>query len=134
LADGAHITIINRTRKKAEELAASYDGKIKVMNWGDYPHAMQDVSLLVNTTSLGMKGQLPLELSLDTLPKDAVVTDIVYNPLITPLLAAAQARGNPIVDGLGMLLYQAQPAFEAFFGVRPEVTPELRAHVLAGLT
>ena len=75
-------------------------------------------------------GQAPLELALDALPKTAVVHDIVYAPLETPLLAAARARGHHVVDGLGMLLYQAQPAFEAWFGVKPEVTPGLRAHVL----
>jgi shikimate dehydrogenase len=78
-----------------------------------------------------MTGQDPLDMDLAHLPRHATVTDIVYVPLETPLLAAARARGNVTVDGLGMLLYQAQPGFEGWFGRRPEVTPELRAHVLA---
>ena len=89
--------------------------------------------MLVNTTTLGMSGQPPLELDLAALPGDAVVNDIVYAPLETPLLAAARARGNPVVDGLGMLLHQARPGFEAWFGVRPEVTAALRDFVLDGL-
>ncbi|MEK9725392.1 MAG: shikimate dehydrogenase, partial [Rhodospirillaceae bacterium] len=88
------------------------------------------VGLLVNTTTLGMQGAPPLDLALDTLPTDALVHDIVYAPLETALLATARARGNPTVDGLGMLLYQAQPAFEAWFGVRPDVDAALRAAVL----
>jgi shikimate dehydrogenase len=80
-----------------------------------------------------MTGQPPLDLDLSRLPADAIVADIVYSPLETPLLAAAKARGNRTVDGLGMLLYQAVPGFERWFGVRPKVTPELRAHVVAHL-
>ena len=87
----------------------------------------------MNTTSLGMRGQPPLELALDVLPRSALVTDVVYTPLITPLLALAQARGNPVVDGLGMLLHQARPGFRAWFGVDPEVDDDLRAVVAAGL-
>jgi len=90
-------------------------------------------ALLVNTTSLGMTGQPPLDLALDTLPKAALVNDIVYAPLETPLLAAARRRGNPVVDGLGMLLHQARPAFAAWFGVMPEVTPALRQAMVASL-
>ncbi|MCC2529903.1 hypothetical protein LKL24_21470, partial [Bacillus halotolerans] len=93
---------------------------------------LDEAAVLVNTTSLGMSGQPPLDLALDRLPSAALVTDIVYTPLITPLLAAARARGNPIVDGLGMLLHQARPGFHAWFGVDPQVTDALRAHVLAG--
>ena len=89
--------------------------------------------LLVNTTSLGMKGHEALELRLDDLPKTALVNDIVYVPLETPLLAAARRRGNPVVDGLGMLLHQARPGFRAWFGVDPLVTPALRDAVLATL-
>ena len=88
-------------------------------------------ALLVNTTTLGMEGQPPLEMALDDLPGGAVVNDIVYAPLETDLLARARGRGNPAVDGLGMLLHQARPGFEAWFGVAPEVTTELRAFVLA---
>jgi shikimate dehydrogenase len=89
--------------------------------------------LLVNTTSQGMVGEAKLDLALDRLPRDAVVADIVYVPLETPLLAAARQRGNPVVDGLGMLLHQARPGFAAWFGIEPEVTPELRDAVLATL-
>ncbi|MGI9484766.1 MAG: shikimate dehydrogenase family protein, partial [Geminicoccaceae bacterium] len=88
--------------------------------------------LLVNTTSLGMSGQPPLEIALDGLPKTALVTDIVYTPLETELLAAARVRGNPTVDGLGMLLHQGRPGFTAWFGVDPEVTDDLRTIVLGG--
>ncbi len=87
---------------------------------------------MVNTTSLGMSGQAELDLDLEALPPEALVTDVVYVPLETALLARARARGNPVVDGLGMLLHQARPGFEAWFGVAPQVTAELRAFVLAG--
>ncbi|NTU76629.1 MAG: shikimate dehydrogenase, partial [Alphaproteobacteria bacterium] len=89
-------------------------------------------ALLVNTTSLGMKGQPPLELDLSPLSPQAWVTDIVYTPLMTPLLCQAQKKGFSVVDGLGMLLHQARPGFAAWFGMEPSVTPDLREHVLAG--
>jgi shikimate dehydrogenase len=94
---------------------------------------LQDADLLVNTTSLGMAGQPPLEVDLSPLSPSAAVCDIVYVPLETPLLAAARARGLRTVDGLGMLLNQAVPAFEKFFGLRPQVTPALREFVLADI-
>ena len=99
-------------------------------SWDDRSEALAGAALLVNTTTLGMVGQDPLDLDLARLPTSAVVNDIVYAPLETPLLAAAAKRGNPVVDGLGMLLHQARPGFEAWFGRAPEVTAELRAHVL----
>ena len=124
------LRLVNRTTRRAEELAAAIGGKIEVVAWDDRAAALKDASLLVNTTNLGQAGQAPLELALDTLPNAALVYDIVYVPLLTELLKAAQARGNPIVDGIGMLLHQARPGFAAWFGREPEVTPELRSFVL----
>ena len=118
---------MNRSRGRAEALAGSFGPSIEVLDWEEREAALSGCGLLVNATSLGMEAKPPLELSLATLPADAVVADIVYSPLTTPLLAAARARGNPAVDGLGMLLHQAVPGFERWFGVRPEVTPGLRA-------
>lgn len=132
------IRLTNRTKARAEELAADLDrpdfGAIAVVDWSARDEALADAGLVANTSSLGMTGQPPLEVGLDDLPGDALVTDIVYNPLETDLLARAKARGNPVVDGLGMLLHQARPGFESWFGRAPTVTPELRAHVLAGLS
>lgn len=125
------ICIINRTSARAENLAAALNGPFTVAAWSERGARLKNANLLVNTTTLGMKGQDPLDIDLAFLPVTATVNDIVYVPLETPLLAAARARGNPVVDGLGMLLYQAQPGFEGWFGKRPEVTPELRAYVLA---
>ena len=122
------IRLHNRTVAKAEAVARDLGGPVTVTATPD----LAGIALLVNTTTLGMAGQPPLELDFAQLPADAVVTDIVYTPLVTPLLTAARSRGNPIVDGLGMLLHQAVPGFEAWFGCRPEVTAELRATVLAG--
>ena len=99
-------------------------GSIRVFAWADRHRALDEATLLVNSTQLGMTGQPALELDLQGLPPGAIVYDIVYVPLVTPLLAQAKARGNPIVDGIGMLLHQARPGFEAWFGVAPEVTPE----------
>ena len=132
LSDGGapEIRIVNRTVERAERLSADIGGPFRVYGWAERASALFDAALLVNTTTLGMTGQPPLELALDPLPTTAVVNDIVYSPLETVLLAAARARGNPVVDGLGMLLHQARPAFAAWFGVEPEVTPELRRFVL----
>ena len=125
------ICIINRTTARAENLAAALNGPFSVAPWHEHHARLKNANLLVNTTTLGMKGQDALDLDLTPLSLEATVTDIVYVPLETPLLAAARARGNVVVDGLGMLLYQAQPGFEGWFGKRPEVTPALREHVLA---
>ena len=125
------IRLCNRTIEKAEMLACALGGPVRVVPWFGRSRAVADAALLVNTTTLGMAGQPPLDLGLDLLPITALVTDIVYTPLKTPLLAAAAQRGNPTVDGLGMLLYQAVPGFEAWFGVRPAVTAALREFVLA---
>jgi shikimate dehydrogenase len=132
-AGAGEIRLINRHRPRAAALAAALGGPIAVMDWADRASALAGASLLVNTTSLGMAGQPPLDLALDALPKGAVVDDCVYVPLETPLLAAARRRGYRVVDGLGMLLHQARPAFAAWFGVMPEVSPALRSLVVADL-
>jgi shikimate dehydrogenase len=127
------ITIANRTLARATELATLFANKPASVALSELAPQLEAADLLVNTTSLGMKGQPPLVLDLAPLKKSAIVYDIVYAPLETELLAKARARGNPAVDGLGMLLHQAAPAFERWFGVRPEVTSELRALVIADL-
>ncbi|CTQ32781.1 shikimate dehydrogenase [Jannaschia rubra] len=124
------VTLANRTAARAEALAGQFDDRVRTIDWNDTGPALADHALLVNTTSLGMTGQPPLDVDLSALPGDAVVTDIVYTPLSTPLLTAAQARGNPTVDGLGMLLHQAAPGFAAWFGVTPQVDDDLRRAVL----
>ncbi len=125
------IRLLNRTRDRADALARDLGAPVTVQDWATRNQAIENAGLLVNCTTLGMTGQPPLDLDLAGLPATAVVNDIVYTPLETPLLAAARGRGLRGVDGLGMLLYQAQAGFEGWFGVRPAVTPELRAHVLA---
>jgi shikimate dehydrogenase len=132
-AGASKILLLNRTEDRAEALAQNFGSRVSVVPWEDRNKALAGCGLLVNATSLGMTGKPPLDLDLSALPKDATVADIVYSPLETPLLAAAKARGSRIVDGLGMLLHQAVPGFERWFGVRPEVTPELRAYVAAHL-
>jgi shikimate dehydrogenase len=127
------IRLLNRTDAKAEALAAEFGAPVKAVPWADRHAALADVALLVNTTSQGMHGQPPLEIDLAALPKHALVSDVIYVPLETPLLAAARQRGNPTVNGLGMLLNQARPAFHAWFGVMPEITPELRRAIEATL-
>jgi shikimate dehydrogenase len=123
------VTLVNRTATKAEALARDLGGPINV---ADRP-PLKDAALLVNTTSLGMQGQPGLEVDLAPLPQNAVVADIVYVPLETRLLAAARARGLVVVDGLGMLLHQARPGFEAWFGVAPQVDQALRDVVAADI-
>ena len=131
------IMVANRTGPKAGELVHDLKGSgpaaLEAVAWEELGPALARSGLIVNTTSLGMVGQPPLLLDLDGAPADAVVADIVYVPLKTPLLAAAEARGMRIVDGLGMLLHQAAPGFERWFGVAPEVTPELRALIVADI-
>jgi shikimate dehydrogenase len=126
------IRLVNRTTRRAEEIAEAVGGPIKVLPWDARDDALKDAALLVNSTNLGMAGQAALELDLRNLPTEAVVYDIVYVPLQTELLKAAQARGNKVVDGIGMLLHQGRPGFQAWFGQNPQVTPELRAFVLGG--
>ncbi len=127
------VKLVNRTLSRAEQLARDVGGAITVVPWDDRVAALSDAAILVNTTTLGMEGEDPLEINLGPLPLQAVVTDIVYAPLETPLLQQAAKRGNPTVDGLGMLLHQARPGFRQWFGVEPTVTDALRAHVLDGL-
>ncbi|MGE0745750.1 MAG: shikimate dehydrogenase [Rhodospirillales bacterium] len=124
------IRVVNRTRARAAALVAALGAPLVAVDWADRTTALADAALLVNTTTLGMAGQPPLDLALDRLPVSAVVNDIVYVPLETPLLAAARARGNAVVDGLGMLLHQARPGFAAWFGRMPDVDAELRRFVL----
>jgi shikimate dehydrogenase len=132
LDEGAkEIRLINRTRAKADELAAVDPAVVKTYEWSERHAALEGAAMLVNTTNQGMYGQPPLEIQLDALPKTAMVSDLIYIPLETPLLAAARERGHITVNGLGMLLNQAIPAFEAWFGVKPEITDELRQAVLA---
>jgi shikimate dehydrogenase len=132
LDEGApEVRLINRTRSKAEDLAALLGDRVKVFDWSERNDAMAGVALLVNTTNQGMHGQADLDVRLDALPKTALVSDAIYIPLETPLLAAARVRGNATVNGLGMLLNQARPAFNAWFGVMPEITPALHQAIAA---
>jgi shikimate dehydrogenase len=131
---GAHeIRVLNRTLARAQVLARECGPPVTAIAWEERHRALDGAAMLVNTTSQGMVGQPPLDLALDTLPTTALVCDIVYVPLETPLLAAARRRGNRTVDGLGMLLHQARPAWKAWFGLEPEVTPELQALIEATL-
>ena len=128
------VALANRTIERAEKLAKEFGPRVTATACEGIGDVLPRAGLLVNTTSLGMHGQPALELDVTRLPQEAVVADIVYVPLITPLLAAAQARGLRTADGLGMLLHQAVRGFELWFGKRPQVTPELRALVEADLT
>ncbi len=129
----SQVRILNRTRSRAEQLASGLAPQVKpkltVLDDTDWAKAAAGAALAVHTTSAGMKGAPSLDLDLGALPKDAAVCDIVYNPLETPLLRKARTAGFKTVDGLGMLMHQGVPAFEAFFGVAPQVTPALRAHL-----
>lgn len=127
------IRLLNRSFDKAQALADEFGGPVKAMPWSERHAALEGVALLVNTTNQGMHGNPDLDLQLDALPVSALVSDVIYVPLETPLLAAARKRGNATVNGLGMLLNQARPAFQAWFGVLPEVTPELRTMIEATL-
>jgi shikimate dehydrogenase len=132
----AEVRIVNRTKLRAEIVAASFATEIRcrVLDWGDWENAFAGAQLLVNTSSLGMKGKQPLELPLSYLPRQAAVADIVYNPVQTALLHTAAQAGHPTMDGLGMLMHQAVPAFAAWFGITPAVTGALRARLLKALS
>jgi len=131
------IRIVGRNLARAETLVREFSARVKMplraFAWNHWANAADGAGVLVNATSAGMSGKDVLDISLDPLPVNAVVTDLVYNPLETDLLQRAQARGNRIVDGLGMLMHQAVPAFEAFYGERPQVTPALRTELKKAL-
>jgi shikimate dehydrogenase len=128
------VHLVNRTMDRARALADQFGAEVHPVAWDAVGELLPRTGLLVNTTSLGMHGQPALEIDVGRLPSDAVVADLVYVPLRTSLLAAAQARGLRTADGLGMLLHQAVRGFELWFGQRPQVTAELRALVEADLT
>ncbi|WP_420585532.1 shikimate dehydrogenase [Ruegeria sp.] len=125
------IMLTNRTRARADQLQQEFGDRITVVDWVQAGNVIEEAELVVNTTSLGMQGQPELRVPLDGLQPGAVVTDLVYAPLQTHLLQTAEEAGCTTVDGLGMLLHQAVPGFELWFGIRPEVTDDLRAAVLA---
>ena len=128
------VHLVNRTLSRAEGLAEKYGAAVQAAEWSAVAALVPRAGLLVNTTSLGMHGQDPLDIDVSRLPQNAVVTDLVYVPLETVLLKAAKARGLRTADGLGMLLHQAVRGFELWFGRRPQVTAELRGIVEADLT
>lgn len=133
LSDGAPVVhVANRTRARAEGLKDQFGARVSPIDWTMIPDLVGDASLIVNTTSLGMQGQAPLEIDLSRLMPPTVVTDIVYAPLRTDLLEEASARGCETVDGLGMLLHQAVPGFERWFNYTPMVDDDLRKAVLGG--
>jgi shikimate dehydrogenase len=125
------IRLVNRTPARAAALQRDLGGPITALAWEKREDALAGAAMLINATNQGMVGAPSLDLALDALPPTALVSDIVYIPRETPLLAAARKRGNPTVNGLGMLLHQARPAFRAWFGIMPDVTPELRAMIEA---
>jgi shikimate dehydrogenase len=133
LSEGVpEIRLANRTRARSEVLQEHFGARVHTIDWNRASDATEGAAVIVNTTSLGMQGQPDLKLGLTAAPDHAVVADLVYTPLDTPLLANARARGLRVVDGLGMLLHQAAPGFEAWFGRRPEVDDDLRRAVLGG--
>ncbi len=123
------IRLVNRTLARAQSLAAEFGGPIQALPWEQRNDALAGAAMVVNATSQGMLGLPALDIRLDRLPAAALAADIIYTPLETPFLAAARERGNRTINGLGMLLHQGRPAWQAWFGIEPEVTPELRALV-----
>jgi shikimate dehydrogenase len=130
-AGAKEIRLINRTHERAVTLARDLGGPVTCVKWAERHSALEGAALLVNTTSQGMVGNPPLDLTLDALPRSAIVYDIIYIPGQTPLLAAAHARGNATLNGLGMLLHQGRPAWKSWFSLEVEVTRELRALIEA---
>jgi shikimate dehydrogenase len=129
-AGATEVRVINRTRSKADEFAQEFGPGVTSISWESRQDALSDAALLVNTTNQGMHGQPALDLPLTQLPRNALVSDAVYVPLETPLLTAAKLRGNPTVNGLGMLIHQARPAFQAWFGVLPDADKALYEKVI----
>jgi shikimate dehydrogenase len=127
------VRIFNRTRDRADVVAGHFGARVKAYDWRDRTDRSRDVGLLINATSLGMHGAAGLDMPLGQLADACIVADLVYVPLETSLLAAARARGLATLDGLGMLLHQATPGFEKWFGVKPEVTDQLRAIIVADI-
>jgi shikimate dehydrogenase len=127
------IVVVNRNVERAETVVRGFGGRASARAWGDWRDVASTAGVVVNTTTLGMEGMAALDFDVGQLAPHCVVSDVVYVPLETPLLAAARARGLAVVDGLGMLLYQAIPGFELWFGVKPQVTDALRAEVVADL-
>ena len=127
------VNIVNRTLTRAEELASKYQSCVYPYDWTALDKLLESSSMIINTTSLGMTGQEALEIDVSLLPDEAIVSDIVYTPLITNFLRSAENRELRTIDGLGMLLFQAVPGFEKWFGMRPEVTNELRNCVITDL-
>lgn len=125
------LRITNRTRIRAEQIKSEFGARVVVYDWAQAGNMLEGAATVVNSTSLGMTGKQPFRIPLDALSPDAVATDLVYTPLMTPFLSEAEKRGCRIVDGLGMLLHQAAPGFERWFGHRPEVDDQARAAVLA---
>ena len=131
-AQGAReIRVVNRTLERAQQMADEYGPPVTAVPWEQREDVLSDIALLANCTNQGMAGKPPLEISLDRLHPRAIVGDLIYTPPVTPLLAAAAGRGNRTVNGLGLLLNQARPAFHAWFGVMPEITPALVAAIEA---
>lgn len=124
------IRVTNRTRMRAEKLREDLGNRVKVVDWVQAGNVLEDAALLVNTTSLGMVGKQELRVPLDGLQPQTIVSDLVYTPLETRLLRIAREKGCTAVDGLGMLLHQAVPGFERWFGLRPEVDEKLRKAVI----
>lgn len=127
------VFIVNRTFERAEMVASEFGSTIKPVKWSARSEVLDGANMLINTTSLGMEGQPPLEISLDLLDREALVYDIVYVPLETSLLRTAKDRGNPVIGGLGMLLHQARPGFRGWFQRDPEIDTALRETVLKTL-
>lgn len=130
-AGAPEVRLTNRTAARADELAQRFGPKVRTIPWENAATSLPGAGLIVNTTSLGMKGAPPLDLDLSAAPKTAIATDIVYTPLMTSFLLAAEAKGLTTVDGLGMLLHQARPGFTAWFGPTPEVDEAIRSLMLA---